>query len=43
MAMYWLDSMETLLVLSSLFMGSGQMCVIALMSVIVDLFPTSLR
>ena len=42
-AMYWCNSMEILLVLASLFVGSGSMSTNALMSVVVDLFPTSLR
>ncbi|PNF37878.1 hypothetical protein B7P43_G07402 [Cryptotermes secundus] len=41
--MYWSNSMEGLLILASLFVGSGSMCFNALMSVVVDLFPTSLR
>ncbi|XP_069703386.1 synaptic vesicle glycoprotein 2B-like isoform X2 [Periplaneta americana] len=41
--MYWCNSMEVLLVVASLFIGSGSMSSNALMSVVVDLFPTSLR
>lgn len=41
--MYWSNSMEGLLVLASLFVGSGSMCFNALISVVVDIFPTSLR
>ncbi|KAJ9595019.1 hypothetical protein L9F63_013685, partial [Diploptera punctata] len=42
-AMYWCNSMEILLVLSSLYIGSGSMSANALLSVVVDLFPTTLR
>jgi hypothetical protein len=41
--MYWSSSMEGLLVLASLFVGSGSMCLNVLLSVVVDVFPTSLR
>ncbi|KDR24109.1 synaptic vesicle glycoprotein 2B isoform X2 [Zootermopsis nevadensis] len=42
-AMYWCNSMEVMLLLASLTVGSGSMCSHALISVVVDLFPTSLR
>jgi hypothetical protein len=42
-SMYWSKNMEGMLVLASLFVGSGSVCFNALMSVVVDLFPTSLR
>lgn len=42
-SMYWCNSMEMLLVLASVYVGASSVSTNALMSVVVDLFPTSLR
>ncbi|XP_069675521.1 synaptic vesicle glycoprotein 2A-like isoform X2 [Periplaneta americana] len=42
-SMYWSINMEIVLALSSIFIGCNQMVIIALLSTVVELFPTNMR